>query len=55
MSNRQVAMAIHGGAGALADRDYSREVDHMRSLAEAGRERLLAGAAALEVVVELGP
>jgi len=45
-------MAIHGGAGALADRDYSREVGHMRSLAEAGRERLLAGAAALEVVVE---
>src|SRR5579863_9828407 len=46
------AMAIHGGAGALTGRDYSREVEHMRSLAEAGRARLAAGAAALEVVVE---
>jgi L-asparaginase/beta-aspartyl-peptidase (threonine type) len=52
LNNRQVTMAIHGGAGALVDRDYSREVAHMRSLVEAGRERLLAGAAALEVVVE---
>ena len=46
------AMAIHGGAGALTNRDYSREVEHMRGLAEAGRERLDAGASALEVVVE---
>jgi L-asparaginase/beta-aspartyl-peptidase (threonine type) len=45
-------MAIHGGAGALAARDYSREVAHMRSLVEAGRDRLNAGATALEVVVE---
>lgn len=45
-------MAIHGGAGALTGRDYSREVAHMRSLAEAGRDRLIAGAKALEVVVE---
>ncbi|HEY3888469.1 MAG TPA: isoaspartyl peptidase/L-asparaginase, partial [Caulobacteraceae bacterium] len=46
------AMAIHGGAGALTNRDYSREVEHMRGLAEAGRGRLNAGASALEVVVE---
>ncbi|HEY1878854.1 MAG TPA: isoaspartyl peptidase/L-asparaginase family protein [Caulobacteraceae bacterium] len=46
------AMAIHGGAGALTGRDYSREVEHMRGLAEAGRERLAAGASALEVVIE---
>jgi L-asparaginase/beta-aspartyl-peptidase (threonine type) len=52
LSNIDVAMAIHGGAGALADRDYSREVEHMRALIEAGRARLAAGAAALEVVVE---
>jgi L-asparaginase/beta-aspartyl-peptidase (threonine type) len=52
LSDQQVTMAIHGGAGALVDRDYSREVAHMRSLVEAGRRRLLARAAALEVVVE---
>ncbi len=46
------AMAIHGGAGALTGRDYSREVEHMRSLIEAGKDRLAAGASALEVVVE---
>jgi L-asparaginase/beta-aspartyl-peptidase (threonine type) len=46
------AMAIHGGAGAMTGRDYSREVEHMRGLAEAGRERLAAGALALEVVIE---
>jgi L-asparaginase/beta-aspartyl-peptidase (threonine type) len=45
-------MAIHGGAGALRRRDYSREVEHMRGLIEAGRDRLAAGAPALEVVVE---
>jgi isoaspartyl peptidase/L-asparaginase-like protein (Ntn-hydrolase superfamily) len=45
-------MAIHGGAGALTGRDYSREVAHMRSLVEAGRDRLNAGGQALEVVVE---
>lgn len=45
-------LAIHGGAGALTGRDYSREVEHMRGLAEAGRVRLAAGAGALEVAVE---
>jgi L-asparaginase/beta-aspartyl-peptidase (threonine type) len=45
-------MALHGGAGALAGRDYSREVAHMRGLIEAGRDALAAGAAALDVVVE---
>ncbi len=52
MSGQQASMAIHGGAGALTARDYSREVAHMRSLIEAGRDRLNAGAPALEVVVE---
>jgi L-asparaginase/beta-aspartyl-peptidase (threonine type) len=45
-------MAIHGGAGALTGRDYSRETAHLRSLAEAGRALLAAGASALEAVVE---
>jgi len=45
------ALAIHGGAGRGA-RDHSRTLEHLRGLAEAGRERLAAGASALEVVVE---
>lgn len=52
MSDKPVTMAIHGGAGALTGRDYSRETAHMRSLVEAGRDRLEAGASALETVVE---
>ncbi len=52
MSDKTFSMAIHGGAGALKGRDYDREVIHMRGLIEAGRDRLAAGAAALEVVVE---
>ena len=50
MTDRPVAMMIHGGAGPLRGGDYSREVAHMRGLVEAGRDRLTAGAAALEVV-----
>lgn len=46
------ALALHGGAGARRSRDYSREVPHMQGLAEAARDRLNAGASALEVVVE---
>jgi len=45
-------MALHGGAGPLRGRDYSRELINMRALVEAGRDRLMAGAAALDVVVE---
>ncbi len=52
MSEMTPVMAIHGGAGALVGRDYSREIAHMRGLIEAGRDRLRAGAAALDVVVE---
>jgi beta-aspartyl-peptidase (threonine type) len=52
MTDRPVAMVIHGGAGPLRGGDYTREVAHMRALIEAGRNRLVAGAAALDVVVE---
>jgi L-asparaginase/beta-aspartyl-peptidase (threonine type) len=47
-----VSLVIHGGAGALRGDDYGAEVDHMRGLIEAGRDRLIAGAEALDVVTE---
>ena len=46
------ALALHGGAGAQRGRDYSREIEHMRGLVEAARDRLWGGASALDVVVE---
>ncbi len=52
MTISPVRLVIHGGAGPLPERDYAREIGHMRGLIEAGRDRLLAGAAALDVVVE---
>ncbi len=52
MTSSNVRLVIHGGAGALPDRDYGREIAHMRGLIEAGRDRLHAGAAALDVVME---
>ena len=52
MSASPFAMALHGGAGVDSARDYDREVAHMRGLIEAGRDRLAAGASALDVVVE---
>jgi L-asparaginase/beta-aspartyl-peptidase (threonine type) len=52
MTANRIAMALHGGAGARRHRDYAREIAHMRGLVEAGRDRLAAGAAALDVVVE---
>ena len=50
--NKPVAMVVHGGAGARRGRDYGRQIAHMRGLVEAGRDRLNAGAEALEVVFE---
>ena len=48
----RIALALHGGAGARRHRDYTHEIAHMRGLVEAARDRLMAGAAALEVAVE---
>jgi len=48
-----IALALHGGAGAKAGRDYSVEIAHMREAAAAARDRLKAGAAALDVAVEV--
>jgi isoaspartyl peptidase/L-asparaginase-like protein (Ntn-hydrolase superfamily) len=52
MADKCLALVLHGGAGALRDRDYSRELDHMRGLTEVGRDRLKGGASALDVVTE---
>lgn len=53
MTNKCLTLAVHGGAGPLRGRDYKAEVAHMRGLIEAGRDRLIDGASALEVVVEI--
>ncbi|MES2035021.1 MAG: isoaspartyl peptidase/L-asparaginase [Pseudomonadota bacterium] len=52
MANNCLSLVVHGGAGSQRGRDYSREILHMRELVEAGRDRLLAGALALDVAVE---
>lgn len=52
MANDCLSVALHGGAGARPGIDYSREVPHMRGLIEAARDRLRAGAPALDVAVE---
>jgi len=52
MSNKRFTLALHGGAGAKRGHDYAVEIAHMRGLVEAGRDRLAAGAGALDVAVE---
>lgn len=52
MTKTGFSMVLHGGAGAKRARDYTAEIAHMRGLIEAGRDRLAAGASALDVVVE---
>ncbi|MDP1735868.1 MAG: isoaspartyl peptidase/L-asparaginase [Caulobacter sp.] len=52
MANNCLSLVVHGGAGAKRGRDYSREIAHMRGLVEAGRDRLVAGALALDVAEE---
>jgi len=49
----RVALVLHGGAGALPERDYTAELAHMRSLVERGRDLLTRGASALDTVVEV--
>lgn len=52
MSNKRFSLALHGGAGAKRGHDYGVEIAHMRGLVEAARDRLAAGASALDVAVE---
>ncbi len=44
------ALALHGGAGAVAGRDYAATESHLGQLATEGRRRLEAGDSALDVV-----
>jgi L-asparaginase/beta-aspartyl-peptidase (threonine type) len=53
MADGGIALALHGGAGARVGQDYSEEVAHMRSLVQSARERLTAGAPALDIAVEM--
>ncbi len=52
MSNKRFSLALHGGAGSAPGHDYSQEIAHMAGLIEAARDRLAAGASALDVAVE---
>lgn len=52
MSNKRFSLALHGGAGSAPGHDYSLEIAHMRGLVEAARDRLAAGASALDVATE---
>ncbi len=44
------ALALHGGAGAVAGRDYTTVEDHLRELTGQGQARLESGDSALDVV-----
>ncbi len=46
------ALILHGGAGARRERNYDREIVHMREVVEAMKARLEGGASALDVAVE---
>jgi L-asparaginase / beta-aspartyl-peptidase len=43
------ALALHGGAGAIAERAYKAEEDHMAALLERGAAMLTRGERALDV------
>ena len=50
MPNDSWAFALHGGAGAVAGRDYAETEAHLAELAAACRDRLASGPRALDVV-----
>lgn len=46
-------LVIHGGAGVLRDHDYRRPAEYMAEILSDGGARLAAGAAALDLVVDM--
>lgn len=52
MLTNDFTLVLHGGAGAKSGYDYSAVIAHMRGLVESGRDRLQAGASAIDVAVE---
>ena len=50
MTTAVPCIALHGGAGSRAGTDYALEIAHMRTLIETGRDLLLGGGSALDVV-----
>jgi len=49
----RIRLVLHGGAGSVPGGNYSAVEAHMREQVETGRDRLLAGAAAIDVVAEI--
>jgi beta-aspartyl-peptidase (threonine type) len=47
------ALALHGGAGAIAERAYKREEEHMAALLDRGSAMLARGESALDVVTAM--
>ena len=47
------ALALHGGAGAIAERVYQREEEHMAGLLDQGAAMLARGESALDVVTAM--
>ncbi|MBC7768479.1 MAG: isoaspartyl peptidase/L-asparaginase, partial [Phycisphaerales bacterium] len=47
------AIALHGGAGAIAARAYQREEEHMAALLDRGAAMLARGMSALDVVTAM--